>query len=791
MRRKLQPKPVPRIFLFHSTATIGALVLAVCLNPQSTVAWEQTNHQTIVDYAAQKATALTTPLSLSVAKRSLLQQGAYDEDDDGRPVNHAYNPMTDAGFPLGGTARNEIATRWIQMTGAFSSGNYDGGDNSGAWHYLGRVSHLMQDMGSPLHSLAIEHLSPSCQFELYWKNNDPALRTILSSIGGPLQSSVLDPKATEKLDSFTATRLQDRFNSGSPNKNNDDPRGWVEVMAWHSYFRATFWGQVTMGANSGNGLATSSTTTATPFSDGAVAAQVNALHTMFGNGNVRWINSFIGDDYYEITDRNGSVFRYMSATDIDDWSACGHDGGDVNDGWAYGQKDSSIRANGGDDDDDGVRVTGRFWFDLRELGKNTSGTANRYCFPVSYPDGSSMSDHLHQYFGSYNGPLAVRYNAGLLGLANRRITVASSDSVAATFSLGRADNFGNGPNFTSDSTGSNFYFVAKSQVTLTTAAVNASGGLFVRWLKNGAAFSGNGSRTITINTASDWIPDSGLVYTAEYCNRAANGLVAWWPGDGHAFSLTGVPGEGMLSNGGTYADALVGKGFTFSGISDAVIVPDSPALHLESFTIEGWMKRANTNQSLWLFACPSGGYGIVIRSSGALEFVHQDIGSITSGFEIADTRFHHVAVTRSANSIIVYLDGVASSAFSDPGSLAFHGNCAIGNDAALSSNPAGIVDEIALYNHALTSAEIQGIFTAGSEAKCTAGFLPRFAPALKLDAAGTHITLITQPGTENVLYASSNLVNWTAIATNVATGSILNFIDPSRGTSRFYHSGPP
>src|SRR3954462_13662025 len=385
MRTKLQRNVVQRIFPFLSTTSIGALLLAACLHPPATLAWERINHQTIVDYAAQKSALLITPLSLSTDKRLLLQQGAYDEDNVPRPINHAYNPMTDAGFPTGGTARDEIATRWIQMTGAFSSGNYYGGDNSGAWHYLGRASHLMQDMGSPLHSLAIEHLSPSCQFELYWSNNDPALRTILSSIGGPLHSSVLDAKATEKLDSFTATRLQDRFNNSSPNKNNDDPRGWVEVMAWHSYFRATFWGQVTMGANSGNGVATSSMTTATTFSDGDVPAETNALQTMFGNGNVRWINNFIGDDYYEITDRNGSVFRFASLFDIDDWAACGHDGGDVNDGWSYGQRDSSIRTTGFDDDDDsGVRVTGRFWFDLRELGKNTSGTANRYCFPVSY-----------------------------------------------------------------------------------------------------------------------------------------------------------------------------------------------------------------------------------------------------------------------------------------------------------------------------------------------------------------------------------------------------------------------
>src|SRR6185295_18690289 len=120
---------------------------------------------------------------------------------------------------------------------------------------------------------AIEHLTPICQFENYWSNNAATLNSILSSSGDPLLSSTLDTNAMEKLDSFTASRLQDRFNNSSPNKNNDDARGYVEVMGWISYFRASVWGQITMGSSSGNGTATTSSTTSTTFSDGTVNSQ--------------------------------------------------------------------------------------------------------------------------------------------------------------------------------------------------------------------------------------------------------------------------------------------------------------------------------------------------------------------------------------------------------------------------------------------------------------------------------------------------------------------------------------
>jgi len=506
-------------------------------------------HQTLMDYAVTKAGSLSTPLTFTSTQGIRMREGAMQEDTGIRAIDHAYNPLTDGAFTAGTTARNEATARWNSMVSAFASGNLDGGDGDGAWHYLGRTSHLLQDMTSPMHAFAQEHVGipgvwDACHFEGYWENNDSSLRSALASIGGPLHSSTLDARATEKLDAWSASRLQERFNNSCPNKASDDVRGWAEVLAWVTYFRATFWGQVTMGSSPGDGGATTSSTTATTFSDsdGTVNSQVNALHTMF-NGNIRWINSFIGDDYYEITDRNGHVFRFMSFTDIDDWAACGE--APSHGGWADGQQDSSIRVGGSDDDDDGVRITGRFWFDTRELGKDTSGSANRYCYPTSYPDGSSMTDHLHQYYGEYGYPLTVRYNAGLLGLANRRVTVKTDTTLARGFSWGRKDNWGNGPVFDADPGGTNFYFAARSQVLLTAPEGVESGQPFLRWLKDGAQFPGNSNRTLTINTATNWIPTHGVTYTAEFL-RIRIELPVIEAGNQFSFQLRGHPGEAYM-----------------------------------------------------------------------------------------------------------------------------------------------------------------------------------------------------------------------------------------------------
>jgi hypothetical protein len=512
---------------------MGKLILGLGIFPLLvSSAWALANHpthETLVEYAATKAGLLEDPLYFTSLQINLLHQGASNEDvPDSRCLAHAWNPLTDVTFRFGdATARDAAGDRWNHMAAAFAAANFYGGDDSGAWHFLGRASHLLQDMSSPLHVFALWHagiplgVNPTCQFEAYWEANDTALRGILdSTTGGPLHSSVLPPEAGEKMDAFSWERLGYHFTNSCPHKDSDDVRGWLEVLGWASYLRSTFWGEIYYEKQE-DGPATTPYTTAANFTDGSVDSKPNTLHTMF-NGKVRRIYDWWeNDDYFEITDRLNHVFYFKKYFyNIDDWGACGQ----IQAGCDGLQEGSRIFGPAGSDYDDvGARTIGRFWFDLRELGKDSS---NPYCYPPYHPDGTPMTEHIHEYLGKHLLPLAMRYNAGLLGLANRRVTVKTADATPATgFSWSRMDNFGNGPSFSAGSGGSNFYFVAKSSVSLTAPTANTGGGSFVRWLRNGAPFLGNSTPTITINDSALPIPTNGVAYTAEYSTGTERPLV--------------------------------------------------------------------------------------------------------------------------------------------------------------------------------------------------------------------------------------------------------------------------
>lgn len=212
-------------------------------------------------------------------------------------------------------------------------------------------------------------------------------------------------------------------------------------------------------------------------------------------------------------------------------------------------------------------------------------------------------------------------------------------------------------------------------------------------------------------------------------------IVAWYPGDGNANDIIGG-NNGTLQGNTTFANGKVLQAFSLDGNGDRVVVGNTAALQLQNFTIENFVRRASptlvTNDPNagspggTFFAYGFGGYGFLIdQPTGRIGLTQIGMSVVFSTTTITDTSYHHVAVTKSGNQVVFYIDGVADAPVTYNPTFTFTTNPAIGarGDGDLQNAFFGDIDELSIYSRALDAGEIQSIVAADSQGKCKPGAL--------------------------------------------------------------------
>jgi hypothetical protein len=217
------------------------------------------------------------------------------------------------------------------------------------------------------------------------------------------------------------------------------------------------------------------------------------------------------------------------------------------------------------------------------------------------------------------------------------------------------------------------------------------------------------------------------------------GLVALWSGEGNAKdSVNGH--DAIESSEVTYSQAKIGMGFDFEGSSSEVVVPTAPELNFgpgQDFSITAWIMPRHAPENsppdemiiVYKRYAPNAfnyvGYTFYVANGGQLYFLMGDapmkVGGliVNAGPDLRDGKFHHVAVTVQRNlpdGGHLYVDGECVLTF-DPtqqnGSLSNDEPLRIGNQhtPGYRSPFKGLIDEVAIYNRALSASEIQTICT--------------------------------------------------------------------------------
>ena len=227
------------------------------------------------------------------------------------------------------------------------------------------------------------------------------------------------------------------------------------------------------------------------------------------------------------------------------------------------------------------------------------------------------------------------------------------------------------------------------------------------------------------------------------CVPVPPGLVSWWPGDGNADDLLGT-NPGTLEGGTGFAAGKVITAFSFDGVDDYVNVPDSASLDAitSAITVETWIKPETSDSGGgWFFSrrnpLGSEGFGLFAVDDGTFAVSVGHASGTSTFFSAAGVvqfgTFQHVAATAdtSTGAVKFFVNGVeillsVSGPSVITGPLTGANNLYIGRRQTSATGEGeigashfkGLVDEVELYDRALTPGEILAIFLADSSGKC-------------------------------------------------------------------------
>ncbi|MCB9865909.1 MAG: LamG domain-containing protein [Phycisphaerales bacterium] len=224
---------------------------------------------------------------------------------------------------------------------------------------------------------------------------------------------------------------------------------------------------------------------------------------------------------------------------------------------------------------------------------------------------------------------------------------------------------------------------------------------------------------------------------SEKCLAPPRGMTAWYPLDEAAAATKAeeiVWDRDGNFNGTTTTAGMVLAARHFNGAGDSIRVP-SAAQHN--------FGTGDFSADLWVRSLATSGIHVMLdkrSTTGGSRGFSMFLGTGTLGFQlgdgagftnyprtglVADGQWHHLAVTVDRDSptgLVMYVDGVGVTKDPTPhqGTLSSSSDLWIGaRDPAFGQTFfAGDLDEIELFNRALSQGEVQALYQAGKQGKC-------------------------------------------------------------------------
>ena len=209
------------------------------------------------------------------------------------------------------------------------------------------------------------------------------------------------------------------------------------------------------------------------------------------------------------------------------------------------------------------------------------------------------------------------------------------------------------------------------------------------------------------------------------CAAVPTGLTHWWPGQTGAGDIIGGD-HGTVFGTVTHAPGYIGEAFQF-GNGHLRLGQTYGGPGTAEITVMAWINTQQTGPDLWqaIFSSTDSSFVHFQTAAAGGSAVYPDLSfsQIPSFGPTPVGTWRHVALTAQSGRILVYENGAivgqTTPTFTHI-SQATNG-VLIGAGYQNGRRFPGLVDELQVYNRALTATEVNGVFNAGS-----AGFCPGY-----------------------------------------------------------------
>ena len=252
-----------------------------------------------------------------------------------------------------------------------------------------------------------------------------------------------------------------------------------------------------------------------------------------------------------------------------------------------------------------------------------------------------------------------------------------------------------------------------------------------QWFRNGSAIGGATARTLDLAQPGNGDPGDRLDVDVTALDgsggtsaavRATETVVA---GASHAVASYGFEepvgtsvvdesggNDGVVDGPERTGSGRFGRALSFDGDDDLVTVPDSASIDLTTgMTLEAWVKpEAATDWRTVIFKESSGHSAYALYANGETDVPSVYLGGVSGALgtsELDAGKWTHLAATYDGNNLRLFVNGTLAGTLPHEGDLsATDGPLTFGANHVWGEHFRGLIDEVRVYNRALSAAEL-------------------------------------------------------------------------------------